>query len=60
MGLHVLLEFILMPEAPFAPFAFEREVLGVDRQDVATKRERVRDFEVAVPALMDLLALVCL
>lgn len=54
VGLHVLLQFILLPEAPFTPFAFKRQVLGVNGEDVPTKYKRIRGFEVTVPTLVDL------
>lgn len=58
--LHVLLQLQLEAEAAPAALALEGQVLGVHRQDVAAQRERVRDLEVAVSALVDLVALVSL
>lgn len=55
VGLHVLLQFILLPEAPFTPFAFKRQVLGVNGEDVPTEYKRIGGFEVTVPTLVDLL-----
>lgn len=58
VSLHVLFELQLQPEAAFAFFALEGQVFRVDRQDVAAQDERVGGLEVAVAAVMDLLALV--
>lgn len=54
VGLHVLLQFVLLPEAPFTPFAFKRQVLGVNGEDVPTEYKRIGRFEVTVPTLVDL------
>lgn len=56
--LHVLLELGGLPEAPPAAFALKRQVLCVQRQDVTAEGEGVRGVEVAVPALVHLVALV--
>lgn len=58
--LHVLFEFVLLPEAALATLAFERQVLGVNRQDVTAERERVRYLKIAVPALVYFITLVSL
>lgn len=52
VGLHVLLQFQLMPEAPSTALALEWQVFGVDGQDVAAEYERVRRLEVTVAALV--------
>lgn len=54
VGLHVLLQFVLLPEAPFTAFAFKRQVLGVNGEDVPTEHKGVGGFEVTVPTLVDL------
>lgn len=39
--LHVLFQFVLLPETTLATLAFERQVLGVNGQDVPAEREGV-------------------
>lgn len=58
VGLHVLLEFHLLPESPLTPFAFKRQVLGVNGEDVPAEYKRVGSLKVAVPTLVDLFAFV--
>lgn len=53
VGLHVLLEFHLLPEPPLTPFAFKRQVLGVNGEDVPAEYERIGSLKIAVPTLVD-------
>lgn len=58
VGLHVLLKFILLPKSSLAPFAFKRQVLGVNWEDMPTKYKRIWSFKVTVPTLMYLFTFV--
>lgn len=58
--LHVFLQLSRLSEASPAPLALEREVLRVQGQDVAAKGEGIGSIEVTVPALVNLVAFVCL
>lgn len=57
--LHVLLQLSGLSEASLTAFAFKREVLGMQGQNVAAQGERVRSIEITMPALVHLVALVC-
>lgn len=56
--LHVLLQLSGLPKASPAALALKREILRMQGQNVATQGEGVRSVEVAVPALVHLVALV--
>lgn len=58
--LHVLLQLSGLPEASPAALALKGEVLCMQGQDMATQGEGVRSIEVTMPALMHLVAFVCL
>lgn len=52
VGFHVLLQFYLLPKASLASFTFEREVLGMNREDMPAKYKRIRSLKLTVPTLM--------
>lgn len=58
--LHVLLQLSGLPEASPAALALKRKVLCMQGQDMTTQGKGVRSIEVAMPALVHLVALVCL
>lgn len=60
MCLHVLLQLSRLSKASPTALALKREVLCMQGQDVATQSEGVGGIEVTMPALMHLVALVCL
>lgn len=57
--LHVLFQFLLLPEAFTTAFAPKWQLLSVYRQDVSAQHKRVRNLELAMPALMHLFTPVC-
>lgn len=58
--LHVLLQLSGLPEASPAALALKGEVLRMQGQDMATQSEGVGSVEVTMPALVHLVAFVCL
>lgn len=58
--LHVLLQLSRLPEPSPAALALKGKVLCMQGQDMATQGEGVRGVEVTMPALVHLVALVCL
>ena len=41
VGLHVFLQFCLLPKPSLASFTFKREVLGMNGEDMPTKYKRI-------------------
>lgn len=58
--LHVLLQLSGLPEASPAALALKGKVLRMQGQDMATQGKGIRSVEVTMPALVHLVALVCL
>lgn len=52
VGLHMFLQFHLLPKSPLASFALKRQVLGMNREDVPAQHKRIRSLKFTVPTLV--------